>query len=216
MDEQKENKPKVANAANASPTKTAETGPKKTNSAPASKNASSAVSKSAPVSKPSTPKVNPVSTAMNKMKFAPGSTIAVVRIRGVTGMNPDRKFTLELLGIGQSHNATLVTATPAYMGMLRQGKDYISWGPVSEPVLIRMLTKRGHIDGRKISEIKKPEEIVAIAKALLSGKSFKELGVERTFHLTPPSGGFKNRKKNYPYGDLGVRPSMDDVLKAMI
>ncbi len=153
---------------------------------------------------------------MGKMKFAPGSTIAVVRIRGVTGMNPDRKFTLDLLGIGQSHNATLVTATPAYMGMLRQGKDYISWGPVSEAIVIRMLAKRGRMEGRKISEIKKPEEIAAIAKALLSGKSFKELGVERTFRLTPPSGGFKNRKKNYPYGDLGVRPSMDDVLKCMI
>ncbi|VVC01273.1 50S ribosomal protein L30 [uncultured archaeon] len=143
--------------------------------------------------------------------------LAIVRIRGVTGMNPKRQHTLELLNIPQSHNATLVPANPIYLGMIHQAKDYISWGPISEHVLESMLTKRGRTDeGRKLREAKKPHEIKEIAAKLIAGSTLKSLEVRRTFHLTPPSGGFKDRKKNYPIGDLGPRPSMDDAIKSMI
>ncbi|VVB57035.1 50S ribosomal protein L30 [uncultured archaeon] len=187
-----------------SPVKAAPAAPAKKTAAPAQKTGAA-------------PKTTTAGTAMGRMKFAPGSTIAVVRIRGVTGMNPKRQMTLELLGIHKSHYATLVQATPIIMGMLRQAKDYISWGPASTEVMEAMLLKRGEtLDGVKLSSAKKPEEIKAMAKEVQAGKTLKSLGVCRTFRLTPPSRGFKDRKKNYPYGDLGVRPSMDDALKAMI
>ena len=143
--------------------------------------------------------------------------LAIVRIRGVTGINPKRQHTLELLSIGRSHNATLVPATPIIVGMLKQAKDYISWGPISEGVLISMLTKRGcTAEGNRLREVKKPEEIKAMASKLMAGSTLKALEISRTFRLTPPSGGFKDKKKNYPIGDLGPRPSMDDAIKAMI
>ena len=133
--------------------------------------------------------------------------LAVVRIRGVTGINPKRQHTLELLNIAQSHNATIVPATPITLGMIHQAKDYITWGPLSENVLVSMLTKRGRTDeGNKLKEVKKPEEIKAMASKLLAGETLKSLQIRRTFHLTPPSGGFKDRKKNYPIGDLGPGP----------
>jgi len=143
--------------------------------------------------------------------------LAVVRVRGVTGINPKRQHTLELLSIPQSHNATLIAANPIHLGMVQQAKDYITWGPISESVLVSMLTKRGHADeGQKLCEVKKPQEIKEMAAKLMAGATLKSLEIRRTFHLTPPSGGFKDKKKNYPIGDLGPRPSMDEAVKARI
>lgn len=147
---------------------------------------------------------------------APVVLLAVVRVRGMSGLHPNRKLTMEMLNISRSNQGTVVPSTPSFLGMLREAKDYVAWGPISEKVLISMLAKRGAVSGHILSTKKKPEEIAAIAKALMAGQSLKQLEIDRTFRLTPPSGGWKARKKTYPVGDLGARPSMDELIKAMI
>lgn len=202
MAEAKQNAPIAKTAKVASTVKTGQAGqaarPAQVHSGPAKK---------ASISKPANPKG---STAENVL-------LAVVRVRGMSGLHPKRKLTMEMLNIPRSNNGTLVISSGPYRGMLQEAKDYVTWGPISEKMVAELLVKRGTQHGNRLSAIKKPEEIVTFAKALFSGgQTLKVLELDRTFRLTPPSGGWKDRKKTFPYGDLGSRPSMDDIIKAMI
>ncbi len=142
--------------------------------------------------------------------------IAIVRVRGWFGMNPRRRDTLEMLNIPRSNNCTLVHLNESYKGMLHDVKDYATWGPVGEKFVEKLLMKRGSVNGKRLTLTKSAEEIKKIAKEIVGGKTPKECGVDRTFRLTPPSGGWKDKKQTKPKGDLGSRESMDVLLATMI
>lgn len=142
--------------------------------------------------------------------------IAVVRVRGWFGMNPRRRDTLEMLNIPRSNNCTLIHASPSYEGMLHDVKDYATWGAVSEKTVVHMIAKRATVHGKRLSLVKKQADFEKMAKELLAGKTPAEIGIDRTFKLTPPSGGWKGKKQTRPKGDLGARPSMDVLLAKMI
>ena len=142
--------------------------------------------------------------------------IAIVRVRGLTGMNPKRKDTALMLNLKRSNQATLIQLNDSYMGMLEEVKDYVTWGPVSKPVLVSMLTKRGYCGKKKLSDAKPSAEIEKLADELIAGKTLKQLEIKRNFRLTPPSKGWKGKRLRYPQGDLGPRDSLDALLKRMI
>ncbi len=143
--------------------------------------------------------------------------LAIIRVRGVTGLHPKRAHTMDLLNVSRSNCASLVIDTPITRGMLHNCKDYMAWGPVSLGMVEKMLTKRGCIGGKRMNTIKKPAEITEIASKIFAGSAtLKSLEIKRVFHLTPPSGGWKDKKRTYPIGDLGPRPDMDSLLKCMI
>lgn len=144
-----------------------------------------------------------------------GELIAIVRVRGYFGMAPDRKDTLKMLNLPRAYNATLVHMNESYRGMLHVVKDYATWGPLSKAMVEKMLLKRGMVAGKRLSLSKKQAEIEKIAAEIIGGKSLTEVGIDRTFRLTPPSGGWKDRKQTRPKGDLGARPSMDELLGNM-
>lgn len=146
----------------------------------------------------------------------PSTLLAVVRLRGRFGLRPARIQTMEFLNLGRVHHCTLISATPSYKGMLQEAKDYITWGPVSAAVVEKMVVKRGCINGKLLREVKKPEEIKAIVAKIMAGESLKSVGIDRTFRLNSPSKGLEGIKHSRPYGDLGPRESMDELLKAMI
>lgn len=143
--------------------------------------------------------------------------LAIIRVRGVTGLHPKRAHTMDLLNVSRSNCASLVMDTPITRGMLHNCKDYMAWGPVSTGMVEKMLTKRGYVGSKRLIETKKPAEITEIASKLATGAAtLKSLEIKRVFHLTPPSGGWKDKKRTYPIGDLGPRPDMDSLLKCMI
>lgn len=140
--------------------------------------------------------------------------LAVVRVRGYFGMNPKRRDTLEMLNIPRANNCTLVSENASYKGMLHEVKDYAAWGAVSEKTVVAMLLKRGMKNGNRLGiDEKKAKEM---AKELLAGKKLSDIGVDRTFRLTPPSKGWKDKKSSLPKGDLGARQDMDVLLAKMI
>ncbi len=148
---------------------------------------------------------------------AGAKVLAIIRVRGVTGLHPKRAHTMDLLNVSRSNCASLVIDTPITRGMLHNCKDYMAWGPVSVKMVEHMLTKRGYIGGKRINAVKKPAEITEIANKLFAGSAtLKSLELNRVFHLTPPSGGWKDKKRTYPVGDLGPRPDMDSLLKCMV
>ena len=143
--------------------------------------------------------------------------LAIIRVRGVTGLHPKRAHTMDLLNVSRSNCASLVMDTPITRGMLHNCKDYMAWGPVSTGMVEKMLAKRGYVGSKRLIETKKPAEISEIASKLANGAAtLKSLEIKRVFHLTPPSGGWKDKKRGYPQGDLGPRPDMDSLLKCMI
>ena len=143
--------------------------------------------------------------------------LMVVRVRGLGGMHPKREQTMRMLNLPRTYNATLVKSDASYLGMLQEAKDYLAWGPVSQKMLLALVSKRATANGHKLSEVKEMSgKLDELVSSLAAGKKPADLGLDRTFHLTPPSGGWKGRKVIYPRGDLGPRPSMDELLKRMI
>jgi large subunit ribosomal protein L30 len=139
---------------------------------------------------------------------------AVVRVRGVRGISPRINKTLELLQLGRPNHCVLVDDTPQNLGMLRNAKDYVAYGPVAEDTVYSMLKKRGTKDGSRLNALKE-EELKKTAKEIFGGKKTADFA-NPVFRLSPPSKGFRNKKRTYPRGELGKRPEMDTLLRKMI
>lgn len=140
--------------------------------------------------------------------------LAVVRVRGIRNMAPKVKITLEHLRLNKPNHCIVIKATPEVFGMLLEVKDYVAFGKISESALHALLQKRGEVGSKLLCDLKKEEEIKAIAKEMLAGKRPAEL--DKVFRLHPPRSGYKNIKMHYPRGDLGHRENMDDLIKRMI
>ncbi len=156
--------------------------------------------------------------------------VAIIRIRGRPTMNRKIADTLKMLRLHHVNHATIYQYTPTIKGMLAKVKDYVSYGPLSEVLLERLLTKRARISGDKLltaeyirEQIKDYPDIKALTKALYNGKvKFSELkGVKPVFRLHPPKGGHRHGTIKQPYttgGSLGKVPVefMDKLLTKMI
>ena len=115
--------------------------------------------------------------------------IAAVRVRGQVDVPKKIDRTLDSLGLRKKNQVILVDEDQdSLKGMMKQAKDYIAYGTVSEDTV------------EKIEEAK-GEEVESGSK----------------FSLTPPSGGFRDTRKNYAEnGALGNRDDMDELLHKMI
>ena len=122
-----------------------------------------------------------------------GSLYAVVMLKGTVKINKEVVDTLKRFRLSSSNSCVVVPADSMYRGMLKKVSEYVTWGELDENVLERMLSLRGGADKKK-------------AKSAAS-KAFKEKRLEegRGFRLSPPSGGLKAVRLNYPKGDVGYR-----------
>lgn len=152
--------------------------------------------------------------------------LAVVRLRGTINVRRDVKETLKMLNITRPNHATIIPATPTYLGMLKTAKDHVTWGEISAETLTELLRKRGEaIGGEKLTEKQLKEggysSLKGVAEALHSSKAkLKNLrGVRPIFRLHPPSGGFRRTLKRgfSECGELGYRgEKINDLLKKMM
>ena len=149
---------------------------------------------------------------------------AVLRVRGPIGIRKDIKHNLELLNLTRVSHCVIYPETDKIKGMLKKGKDYITWGEISEEILVKILTKRGKAyreDGKlvKVPEIYK--DINKIAKEIMeSKKTTKELKIKPVFRLKAPTKGYdrKGIKKTFNEGGvLGYRKEkINSLLNRMI
>jgi large subunit ribosomal protein L30 len=152
--------------------------------------------------------------------------LVAVRIRGMSDIRQETKDTMMMLRITRNCHATLLDNRPAYNGMLRKCKDFITWGEVSKENIVRLLTKRGRLTGDKklTDEYAKElgyETLDALAEAIYGvDVEFSSLpGVKPLFRLRPPSKGFKGKvKKSFAAGgEAGYRgEAINDLLKRML
>ncbi|MCP3681155.1 MAG: 50S ribosomal protein L30 [bacterium] len=81
--------------------------------------------------------------------------IAVIRIRGLEGVNKYIESTLEMLRLKRKHNCVIVPATPEKMGMLSKAKDYITWGEVSDET-VKLLVSKSKKKDAKVFKLNPP------------------------------------------------------------
>jgi large subunit ribosomal protein L30 len=143
--------------------------------------------------------------------------IAVIRIKGKFTLRPSVKFTLANLRLDRSYACVLLPEGETAKGMLQACKDVVSFGPVDKETVSLLLSRRGKtLEGSKLSDSKKPEEIEKLAAEVAgSQKKLEEFGVSSVFFLSPPKGGFGRRKAHVPYGPIGKNPEIADLISRM-
>ena len=161
----------------------------------------------------------PTPQTIQHQKPAPKETsfFLVIRIRGSFGVSPDVEHTLRNLRLTNKFNATLLEKNPSMLGMLRHGKDYVTWGEVNSENVANLLKKRGEVNtgsrltDQYVKEFLAQQSIDSLANALAIGeiklKTLWQKGVKAVFRLHPPSGGFSGTMKR-PFnsrGELGYR-----------
>jgi len=149
-----------------------------------------------------------------------------VRIRGISDISQEIKDTLSMLRLTRNCHATLVDDRPAYNGMLRKSKDYLTWGEVSQENIALLLKKRGRLVGDKKLTDEYAKELgykslddlaEAIFKVEVECSNLPK--VKPVFRLRPPKKGFKGKvKRGYAAGgELGYRgDAINDLLKRMV
>ena len=141
--------------------------------------------------------------------------IAVVRVRGCRKISPRIVKTLELLRLEQPNHCVLVEDSPQNKGMLEHAKDYVTFGPVSEETIFSLLQRRGRKGSGLLRSIVNEEELRKMAKEIFDGRKTLDFA-SPVFRLSPPSKGYKDKKRDYPQGDLGRRDEMDSLLRRMM
>ena len=152
--------------------------------------------------------------------------MVAVRIRGISDISHEIKDTLSMLRLTRNCHATLVDDRPAYKGMLRKSKDYLTWGEVSQENIALLLKKRGRLVGDKKLTDEYAKELgykslddlaEAIFKVEVECSNLPK--VKPVFRLRPPKKGFKGKvKRSYAAGgELGYRgDAINDLLKRMV
>lgn len=133
--------------------------------------------------------------------------LAVIRIRGRTGIREPIEDTLRKLRLIRINHMVFVPESKEFKGMLNLAKDYITWGEISKDTLSLALKERALLKGRKkIREDEMKDSLGfgsfdEVADYLISGKTLTSLkNVVPVLRLNPPKGGLESIRKSYKSG----------------
>lgn len=115
--------------------------------------------------------------------------IAAIRVRGDVDVDQNVSRTLQDLNLTKRNQLVVFKENDAIKGMLKNSKDYITFGEISDDIVEELAERAGEDD-------------------LESGD---------TVSLSPPTGGFKNTRKQFGQGgSLGKRDKMDELVQKMV
>lgn len=122
--------------------------------------------------------------------------IAVIRIRGTTGVKEKIERTLTMLHLQKRNTCTVIENRPEMVGMLQVVKDFTTWGEIDEETYNLLVEKRGEKDPKDDKKIKP------------------------FFRLNSPQKGFERKGIKYPFslgGALGDRKEkINGLIKRMV
>lgn len=151
--------------------------------------------------------------------------LAVVRVRGAIGVKKDIDDTLKMLRLNGANSCVTLEERPEIRGMLEKVKDFVTYGEVDKETLAALLKKRlrmhgsNRVDEKNLKEVTGFDSFENFAESLIGNRTkLKNFDMfQKSFALSPPSGGFKSIKEHYPKGDLGHRgKDINELLKKMI
>ncbi len=152
--------------------------------------------------------------------------LAIIRIRGDTGVKAGINKTAELLRLNRINHLVLVDDNDVIRGMLQKVKDYVTWGEIDTDTLEVLLKNRCLFRGRKRlteEELKEKTGFSSykeMAQALMDGKlKFKDVkDVVPVIRLNPPYKGYEAIKIPYnAKGSSGYRgKAINSLIRRMI
>ena len=143
-----------------------------------------------------------------------GKKIAIVRVRGLTGLQKEVKATLNMLKLHNKNYCVVVEDTPMNMGMIKKVRDFVTFGEIDDETFKELVSRRG--------EEYKGREKDAKGKIEYKGKYIEIDGkkYKKYFRLGPPRKGYGRKGIKRPFsrkGALGNRAEkINDLLRRMI
>jgi large subunit ribosomal protein L30 len=167
---------------------------------------------------------------LKKESLQPEKTyLLAIRLKGEFGTPWSLGTALTTLHLKRKFNAVIVENKPENIGMLRQVKDYVTWGDVNTSDLAMLFRERGEFSGgarvtddrvkKKFGEATVQDLASALIKGRVSLRALRQGGLNPVFRLRPPSGGFEGTiKRTYSSrGELGNRgPAIAGLLTRMV
>jgi large subunit ribosomal protein L30 len=152
--------------------------------------------------------------------------LVAVRVRGIPTASFEVRRTLEMLHLCRTSHATLIDNSAAYLGMLRTAQHYVTWGEVSDEILLALMRQKGRLMGdkrltdeyaQKLGYKALPDLADAVFRTKVKYKDLQD--IKPVFRLHPPSKGYKGKvKKSYAMGGAtGYRgEAINDLIRRMI
>ncbi len=139
---------------------------------------------------------------------------AVVRVRGGIKMNFKIKDTLTMLRLTRVNHCVVVRKDPKIEGMIKKVKDFVTWGEISEAMLVKLVSERGRMEGDQKLDEKQAKNVV---DAFRKKKPAEVKGFKLVFRMSPPRKGYDGIKTAYPRGALGYRgEKINNLLERMM
>ena len=139
--------------------------------------------------------------------------LAVIRIRGLTGVKKTIEDIMVLLRLYKKNVCVVVPNNEKYTGMIKKVDGYITWGEISNETFNLLVEKRGE-------EYKGREED---KKGKIKYGKFIKIGdkkIKRFFRLNMPKKGFGRKGIKVAFskgGALGYRgEKINDLIKRML
>src|SRR3989338_3609789 len=140
------------------------------------------------------------------------NNIAIIRIRGRTGVNGKVNDTLDMMRLYKQNGCVIVPNNPVYLGMIHRAKDYITWGEIDKETFTLLFTKRARVAGNKaLTDTYLKEHLKMDAKTFIEEffgqkKKLKDIpGLKPYFRLSPPNKGFERCGIKKPYTAINIR-----------
>lgn len=149
------------------------------------------------------PNVNPAANETSKK-------LAIVRVRGTTGVRYDIDDTLNKLRLYRKNYCVVVPETKEYIGMVRKIKDYVAWGEIDDETYNTLLEKRKEeYKGKGNDEMDKNKFFV-----------FDGNKIKKVFRLNSPKKGYGRKGIKVSFKDGGALDyrgnKINDLIKRMI
>jgi len=135
--------------------------------------------------------------------------IAVVRIRGVTGIRYDIDNTLDKLNLYKKNYCIVVPKTAVYMGMIKKVKDYVTWGDIEESTYNTLIEKRAKEYIGRVTD----------KKGKIKYNRFVEVNnkkIEKNFRLNSPKKGYGRKGIKVSFNSGGALGYRGDKIKDLI
>ncbi|OWP57292.1 MAG: 50S ribosomal protein L30 [Thermoplasmatales archaeon B_DKE] len=152
--------------------------------------------------------------------------LAVIRIRGETGLSPDSQKTTELLRLHKINHLVVIEDNPISRGMMNRVENYVTWGEIDKDTLTVLLKEKALFKGRRriaednLKESTGYDTYGSMAEALLKGEvKYKDIkDIVPVIRLNPPYKGYEAIRKHFKKGgSAGYRGAeINKLIKRMI
>lgn len=140
--------------------------------------------------------------------------IAIVRIRGLTGVRFDIDDTLRNLRLTKRNYCVIVPKNDSYTGMVLKVKDYVTWGDLNDQTFKLLMEKRKE-DYKDSPSDRKNKISYSNKFTEVDGRRIKKV-----FRLNSPRKGYGRNGIKIPFnkgGALGYRgDKINDLIERMI